>query len=364
MKSIVTKSLLVFSCVLLLSCGKKEAIQEEKMIRPVRFQEVGLQSTSFSRTYTGVAKTEKEIKMSFRSSGIVTKLDIVLGQKVRKGQLLASLDNVQARLAYEQSISALHSAESQMNTAKSSLNRIRSLYESGSASLSDYEVAKNSYKTASENYESTKRSVSIQKEQITYGYLYAPSNGVIASVEVELDENVNPGQAIATLNAGEEMEIHLGLPEAVINNVSKGMTTSITFSSLDQKVFTGKISEISPSLSQSAATYPVRIKITEKTKAIKAGMSANVTFDFGDVNSKESKTIIIPSSAVGEDAKGRFVFLIEDANGVSKVKKQPVTIGKLSSDGFEIKKGLQVGQKIATAGLQTLLDNQEVRLTK
>ena len=111
--------------------------------------------------------------------------DIKLGQKVKKGQLIAKLDNVQSRLAYEQALTQLNSAESQMNTAKLSLNRIRSLYEKGSSSLSDFESAKNAYRTAQESYQSAQRGVDIQREQVRFGFLYAPSDGVISAVNAE-----------------------------------------------------------------------------------------------------------------------------------------------------------------------------------
>jgi multidrug efflux system membrane fusion protein len=280
---------------------------------------------------------------------------------VKKGELLAKLDNVQSRLNYENSRSSLNSAKSQMNTSKLSLNRIRSLYEKGSTSLSDYEGAKNQYRTAVDSYESATRSVAIQQEQIRYGYIYAPENGVIAAVNAEVDENVTTGQNIAILNAGIDMQIELGIPENIINQVKKDMTVAINMSSLEDKTFSGQITEVSPSIDPNTSTYPVRIKITNPSKEIKSGMAANVTFEFGEKQST-TKTLVVPAKSVGEDAKGNFVFLIKESENKSIVKKQPITVGKLTSEGFAVKQGLSAGQKIAVAGLQTLLDGQEVKL--
>ena len=70
----------------------------------------------------------------------------------------------------------------------------------------------------------------------------------------------------------------------------------------------------------------------------------------------------MPTKSVGEDDKGNFVFIVEEKNGNGIVKKQHVKIGNFTSQGIEIKKGLIKGQKIAVAGLQTLLDGQEVKL--
>ena len=351
---------LVLFLGILWSCGEKEK-KEEKFVRPVKYQEVGFLGGEKARTFSGTARTEKIINLSFRNSGIITEFEIKLGQKVKKGQLLAKLDNVQARLAYEQSLTQLNSAASQMNTAKLSLNRVRSLYEKGSAALSDFEAAKNSFKTAEESYRSAERGVDIQKDQIRYGYIYAPEDGTIASISAEVDENASPGQTVAVLNAGTEMEIDLGLPESVINGVSQGMKVGVAFSSLEDQEFEAVVTEVSPAADTNTATYPVKVTVSNPSVAIKSGMAASVTFDFSnhDVSAQE---LIVPAHAIGEDSEGRFVFVIEGEGDQAKVSKQQVTIGALTSEGFEIKSGLSAGQKIATAGLQTLLDGQEVRL--
>ena len=342
------------------SCGGEEK-KQTKLLRPVKYQEVGYLGGEQLRSFSGTARTDKIINLSFRNSGIITQFDIRLGQRVKKGQLLGKLDNVQSRLAYEQSITQLNSAASQMNTSKLSLNRVRSLYEKGSTSLSDFEAAKNSFKNAEEGYKSAKRGVEIQQDQINYGYIYAPEDGIIASVSAEIDENIQAGQAVAILNSGTDMEISLGLPESVINGVKEGMEVSVDFSSLPGETYMGKVTEVSPAVDSNTATYPVRVTVINPVDAIKSGMAANVVFDFGDGEIHED-TLVVPTHAVGEDSKGRFVFLIEEDGQMTKVKKQPVVIGNLSADGFEITSGLSKGQKIATAGLQTLLDGQEVEL--
>nr|WP_293296915.1 efflux RND transporter periplasmic adaptor subunit [Allomuricauda sp.] len=343
-----------------LSCSEEKK-NGEKSVRPVKYQEIGFLGGEKIRTYSGTAQTDKVINLSFRNSGIITLFDIKLGQKVKKGQLLAKLDNVQSRLSYEQSLTQLNSAESQMNTTKLSLNRVRSLYEKGSSSLSDFESAKNAFRTAQESYESALRGVDIQREQVRYGFLYAPSNGVISAVNSEIDENISAGQTVATLNAGADMEIVLGIPESVINGVRQDMEVDVNFSSLPNKVFTAKVTEIAPAVDANTATYPIRIRLTDPSDEIKSGMAANVTFDFGGKTTSKN-VLVVPASAVGEDSNGRFVFLIKENENTSTVTKQPVVIGDLTTEGFEVTSGLQVGQKIATAGLQTLLEGQEVKL--
>jgi RND family efflux transporter MFP subunit len=248
-----------------------------------------------------------------------------------------------------------------MNTAKLSLNRMRTLYEKGSSSLSDYEAAKNSYRTAVASFESAKRSVAIQQDQIQFGYLYAPEDGVIASVTAEVDENVSPGQAIGILNAGTAIEIALGLPESVINAVKKDMKVKVSFTAIEGQTFNAIVTEVAPALDTSTSTYPITVMVTDTDERIKSGMAANVLFEFANEDTAKDM-IVVPASAVGEDGNGRFVFLIEGDASKATVKRQAITVGELTPQGFEVKTGLKFGQKIAVAGLQTLLDGQDVKL--
>ncbi len=354
--------ILSISLMLLLvtSCGE-DKITEEKLVRPVIYHKVGISGGDKVRVFSGTSKTDQVVKLSFRSSGVLSELNFNLGQKVKKGELLAKLDNVQARLNYENSRSSKNSSESNMNTTKLNLNRVKALYEKGGSSLSDLEAAKDASRTAQQNFNSAKRNVDIQQEQINYGYLYASNDGEIASVNVELNENISTGQVIATLNSGTNMKITLGLPESVINKVKLNMPVQVTFASLNGKSFNGSVSEVSPSLDTNTATYPITINVEDSSSEIKSGMAANVTFNFKNSGSQADESfLVVPSNAVGEDANGRYVFVLNQSGDTAIAKKQTIQIGKLTSEGFEVVSGLESGQMIATAGLQTLLEGQEV----
>ena len=360
-RSFISNSIISIALLTFCSCGGGEKKQQEEILKPVKYAEVTYSSGGKVRTFLGTARSDKEINLSFRTSGILTTLNIIVGQKVQEGDLLAQLDNTEAILSLEQAVASLNSAKSNLNTAASTLERTRTLFEKGISSLSDYENAKSGYASAKANYESAERTVDIRKKQVSYGVIYAPANGVIASRNVEITENVSAGQLVSVLNAGNKMEVNLGIPETVINRITKGMEVDIQFAALKSKVFRGIVNEISPSVDAGTATYPVRIKIVNPSKDIKSGMAGNVTFTFEAGVLKES--LIVPISAVGEDSDGNFVFLIQSQDGkTGTIKKQHFEIGELAPNGFEVKSGLQSGQKVAAAGLQTLLDGQKVKL--
>ncbi|WP_346883869.1 efflux RND transporter periplasmic adaptor subunit [uncultured Algibacter sp.] len=342
------------------SCSEDKK-QDPRKPKLVKYQQIGWSNNTSNTSYSGIAQKNLVIDLSFKNNGTITKLDVELGQKVKKGALIATLDNVASRLAYEQSLTHQNALKSNLTTAKSALERARTLYEKGSASLSDFEQAKNAFRSASENYESSKRAVSIQQEQINYGYIYAPHDGIISAVHSEINENVAPGQAIATLNAGDTMEIEIGVPESTINTITKGDKTTIKFSAIPDTSFSGTVTEVSPALSAQSATYPVRVTLDDSQESIKSGMAATVTFSESETKTIQRK-LVIPAQAVGEDYNGKYVFLIIENDSTMMVKKHPVTIGALTRNGFEIQSGISNGDRVATAGLHTLLDGQKIRL--
>ncbi len=348
-------TLTLFSC-------KEEKKQKKEVLRPVRYQVVGGIDVQRTRTFSGVAKAGDEIELSFRSSGVISEVKVSKGQKVKQGDLIAKLDNVEANLAYEQSVSSLNSAQSAMNTSQSELNRVKSLYEKGSKSLSEYEQARNAYQNALAQFESAKRNKGIQATQLSYGIIRAPKDGLIADTDGGVGERVSGGHQFAILNAGEGMKIEIGLPESIVNKVTAGMKADINFTAIENTSFKGTVLEVAPIVDEDAATFTASVGIDTPTEAIKPGMAANVAFSF-ETDSLKSDAIIIPMKSVGEDKNGNFVFVIESADGkTGTTKKQSITIGELTPNGFEIKSGLSKGQKIATAGLQTLLDGQKVKL--
>ena len=103
--NIIKHTTLVAAVLTVISCSKKEEKKEE-LLRPVRYHVISTSDAQKIRTYSGVAKAGNEIELSFRSNGVITKINANAGRQVRKGDLIAQLDNVQAKLSYEQSVSA------------------------------------------------------------------------------------------------------------------------------------------------------------------------------------------------------------------------------------------------------------------
>jgi RND family efflux transporter MFP subunit len=140
------------------------------------------------------------------------------------------------------------------------------------------------------------------------------------------------------------------------------MSVGVEISAIPGTNFTGRVTEVAPSADATTSTYPVRVVVENESDAIRSGMAARVVFELGD-EGVSSDALVVPASAVGEDGDGRFVFVVEGSPGeVGSVEKRHISIGRMTREGFEVLEGLSVGERVATAGLQNLLDGQAVRL--
>lgn len=343
------------------SCSSTEEAKEE-VIRPVMYEKVVLGGGVQQRTFSGTAISGTETRMSFKVSGNVQSLRVRDGEEVSKNQLLVTLDNSDFQLQYEQADASVKNADAVEKQAKSNYERIRSLYENGSTSLSDFENAKANYESAKANESSAKKARKLAKAQLDYCRLYAPIEGKISALSVEVNENVSAGQTVMVLSAEGDLEVNLGLPESYITNVNVQDGVEVTFSALPGETFQGVVSEVSFSINSQTATYPVVVKLVGDSKSIRPGMAASVTFSINTSKPGQPDLLKVPAQAVGEDEVGNFVFTLEADGEYYAVKRRAVSVGQLTTNGFEIIDGLDEGELIATAGLQTLLEGMKVRL--
>ena len=159
-----------------------------------------------------------------------------------------------------------------------------------------------------------------------YASLRAPSEGSIASVTANLNENVTAGQTIAMLTAGRRPEVNVSIPESLIGNISKGVKTRIKFDAVDNKEFTGEVVEIGVSTSGSSTTYPVTLSLLESAPNVRSGMTAEIEFTFKAKD--QSRNVVIPSHAVGEDRQGRYIYVLSlRKDRLAEVNRRGVVVG-------------------------------------
>ncbi|MGH1362793.1 MAG: efflux RND transporter periplasmic adaptor subunit [Calditrichia bacterium] len=354
-------SIFLLSLAFLLACGGDDSKQIVDAVKPVKYAEALLSGGEQIRNFNGTSQSGSEANLSFRISGQIVKVNVKVGDRVRKGQVLAQLDQKDIGLSYEKAKAALQSTEIQLQTTKSSLDRTKSLYQANNASLSDYEAAKNNYAASSANYQSAKKNLNLEASNFQYSKIVAATAGVITAVNAKINEFAQAGNPIIVINSGtNDIEISVGMPERYITQISQSDLVQISFPSVNGASFAGAVSEVGFSTVNSA-TYPVIITVQNPTEAIRPGMPAKVAFTFGEKS--DTPRLLVPFQSVGEDTQGNFVFRLNpEENNIYSSEKVYVTVGQLLPGGFEVVDGLKDGAFVATAGLGSLYDGRKVKL--
>ena len=361
--------------LILVACGETKEESTTTILRPVKYAAITKSGGNEMHTFSGVAQAEKEANLSFRVAGTVRTMNVKLGDRVRKGQLIATLDPIDYSIQAEQASASqkgseanLKSAETSLIIARANYQRIEKLYENNSVPLSEFEQAKSNYETAQSQYEAAQTQVlSSQKQtqsarnQVNYTRLTAPFNGVITAVNIEANELVGSGSPVAVLSTINKPEINVGIPENLIARIKRGQKVEIKFSALNSQNFNGTVQEVSFAAGN-APTYPAIIRIDNPSDEIRPGMATSVTFNLGAEGNADF--LVSPIKAIGDGTEGNFAFVLKetDNSGTYQVKKQLVKIGSLLPNGFEVKDGLKEGDLVATAGIKSLLDGMQVTL--
>lgn len=356
------KLIFIILCIVFLqfSCGKK--VKEPNIgLRPVRYIKVSHSDGGRTRTFSGSAQADTKARLSFKISGTVVKIPVEVGDKVKKGDIIAELNPEDYRLQVQETEASLRQSEAQARNAEANYKRIKALYEKQNASRNDLDSARASYESTNATVQSIKKRLEQTQLQLEYTKLVSPADGAIAETKVEENENVNVGQIIAVLSSGSHHKVKVAVPEIFISQIKKDEEVAVVFDAIPNKEFEAVVTEVSVSSTDLAKTYPVTVVLRDADEHIRSGMAAEVAFSFA--YEKDIALIIVPTISVGEDRLGRYVFIVKEIEpNIGIIHRRPVKTGKLISSGIEITEGLKEGELVVTAGVSKIKDGMKVKM--
>lgn len=359
-RGMVPLGLLVLAA-LLSACSEQLPTENEVTLRPVRSEQVFLSGSDQVRTFSGKAQAGLEAKLSFKVAGTIQRVFVNVGDKVGQGQVLAALDPQDYELQVQRSQAALARAKTSARSTSADYSRVRALYENRNASRNDLDQARAAAESSRAEVSSSSKDLELAKFQLGYTRLSAPAACYVASVPVEVNENVQAGKIILEVVCGSRLEVEVGIPEVFIARVKNGSAVTATFDAIPGLQFPALVTKVGVASGQTGTTFPVTVQLQQSVPGFRSGLAAEVTFRFE--GRKGEARILVPSVAVGEDRDGRYVFVIEDiVDGRARVKRRAVEIGELSAEGLEVIDGLPDGTRIVTAGVRRIHDGQQVRL--
>ena len=332
----------LLAIVIVCSCNEKKEGAVKAPTR-VKTEIVGGQSSiSNSQSYVGIIEEQEATAVSFTGMGIVKRMLVSEGQAVSRGQLIAEMDDTQAR-------NLLAGAEAQMAQANDALQRYGMLHDNGS--LPEVQWVEIQSKVAQ-----AKSQLEVAKKNLADCRLVAPVSGIIGRKQIGAGETALPSQAVATILNISNVKVKVSVPEAEIGSISPNTSSIIKVEAIGRSYEGGRI-EKGVQADAMTHTYDIRINVPNGDRKLLPGMVASVQFTAVAQQSTE-RAAMLPVTAVQKNADGSlFVWTIDKD---STAHRTMVGIGETKGNRIAITTGIGSGQRIVTEGYQKLSEGTKV----
>lgn len=339
--NVIVKTLLVGGvCLASVACSSKkgaEAATETvvEVAKPkVTTAQVHIQDVDQQSVFTGNVEGYAVNNITPQQPRRITRLLVDVGDHVKKGQLVAELDN-----------SALAQAKAQYENNKANFERSDELYKFGGESKANWQAMQTAYEVSKSTYEN-------MLENTT---LVSPISGVVTARNYDVGD-MAAGMPIFVVQRINPVKIMISVSESLYTYVKKGMAVEVELDALPEQKFSAKVSRITPSIDASTRTFPVELTLANDKELVKPGMYARVTMNYGT-----RKNIVVPDVAVVKQlGSGNRYIYVYNQDGTVAYKK--VELGRRFGDKYEILSGIADGDVVVTSGQVALKDGIAVEV--
>ena len=292
-------------------------------------------------------KTRKNILILPEFQGTLEKVFVSEGQKVKKGQLLAEINDSGLNEQYEQMVI-------QAEFAKENFERTQRLWDNNIGSEMQYLKSKT-------DYEASKKMVDQMKDRLSKTKIYAPFDGEIDEIISNVGSNLIPGvsQILRLVNL-DIIYAESFVSEKYISFIGEGTEAIVQIPLLNME-YTSSVNQTGNFINPSNRTFRIEVPVENFDNRIKQNLDAKIKINIY----KKDDAIVIPLRIVREDALGKnFVYVMSEDNkeGVYLTSKQFITLGNKSEDKVEVTEGLDLGDIVVLEGAYSVEDSQRVKL--
>ncbi len=348
---------LLATVAVLTGCGEQEQIVEE--IRSIKTVTVKDLATKQVRKFSGIVRAAESSALSFEVGGQVEQVNVDIGDRVEKEQVLAVLDKEPYQLVVKSAQADLMRARANLTNKKADYEREGAIYQEGAGSQKRLDQARFGYEEAGAGVKYAVSKLNLALRDLRKTTLYAPYDGSIGKRLVDPHMEVAAGRKLFEIDAKGDMEVQVDIPETVVNRLSVGAATTVALTALPDETVAGIISYVG-TMAGAANAFPVKVTLRDPPTDIQSGMTAEVTFPLQDQNG-QTGYLIPPQAFLPSKEPGRgFLFVYDPAT--SSVKKTAIRLSGAQDNQAIVAEGLAAGDIVAVAGVSFLSDGQQVRL--
>jgi RND family efflux transporter MFP subunit len=338
--------------VALAGCQRSNPPSEE--LRPVRTMTVAPRSSAAMAEFSGEVRPRVETRAGFQVPGRVTQRLVEVGQTVKAGQVLATVDAQDYRLAAEAADAGLSAAKVDRDQQRADYRRFEELQHKGFISQADLDRRKASLDAAEAKYLQADASARSSGNQAGYSALRAPHDAVVIGVDAEVGQVVAAGQSVIRLARTGEKEVLIGIPEQQLALLKDASEIQVRLWAGGPPI-EGRLRELAPVADAATRTFPARIALVNPAPSVALGMTATVAF----ATPIAQPIIAVPLQALQAEAGATHAWLFDP--GTQSVRRTRVQIVNVAGNEIVIGDGLKAGDIVVTAGVHQLKEGQKVR---
>ena len=334
----------------LVACSPKNSEREKAPIRVV-VEKVSAQAVaSDGKTYVGVVEENQATVVSYTTTGTLKHVAVSEGQAVGRGQLIAELDDTQAR-------NMLAAAEAQNRQAEDALQRYKLLHDEGSMTEAQWVEVQSKVDQA-------RSELAIARRNVADSRLEAPVSGIIGKRYLAAGETALPSQPVVSILDISSVKVKIAVPEREMKDITSTTPTTIFVEAIGRE-FHGGLIEKGVQADALTHTYDVRVRVDNKGRELLPGMVAKVkTLSPSSLSGKEQSPspttfFTLPITAVQQRADGTFFAWTVSKDNTAH--RTTVTTGTIVGNRIEILSGLSDGQRVVTEGYQKLSEGTKTQ---
>lgn len=354
----------ITAVVLLSACSNKKAAPAAPPPPSVAVQEVLVTEAVYYDEYPATVTALNQVDLRPQVSGFITAVHFTDGSRVRKGQLLYSVDEQLYAANYQQAVATLKVQEANVNKALKDAARYHELDKVDAVAKQLVDNADAALEVTRKQADAARANIRAVQTSLRYTKVYAPFDGVIGISNVKTGAAVTAGQTLLnTVSTDGDLAVDFNIEQkdifrftTMMNEKIKAADSTFTLAFAGELYpYPGTLVLIDRAVNPQTGTIKARLSFPNSKNLLKAGMNGTVRIK----NGTAAQSIVIPYKAVVEQLGEYFVYVPGDSN---KVTQRKVVLGKNMGADIIIKEGLQAGDKVVTEGVQNLREGVKVNI--
>ncbi|MDX8470139.1 efflux RND transporter periplasmic adaptor subunit [Mesorhizobium sp. VK23B] len=361
---------LVAGSIALLACGAavvwhgarseasnaKPSPPETKFVKAIA---VAPMLSADTRTAVGEIRPRLESDLGFRVSGKLLERIAEIGATVKKGEVLARIDDQDYRNRLASAEADVAAAQAVLVEASAAEARIGALLAKGFTTRANYDATLKNLRSAQAKLKSASIAFEMARDQLGYTELHAEFDGIVTATGAEAGQSVNVGQMVVRVADPESRDAVFSIAEAVFANApDTKRPPQVTVSLLSNPAITavGTIREIAPMADAATRTFQVKVSIENAPDEMRFGASVAGRAEMGG-----APVMVLPGSALFDKDGQPAVWVVSPS---SAVELKPVTVARYETDRVVVSDGLANGDLVVTAGVNRLREHEKVRIVE